>query len=174
MTNRKALAANLVGLIAIITIASIYHSRATSSSTSIFVPLRFHAAIRGAADAYALQPALITAVIHAESNFNPSAQSYRGAKGLMQINPPTQRYLRLKNAFDPRENIDAGSRYLRELINRFDGDLPLALAAYNAGPGAVARHGGIPPYRETQKYVKKVLAYYHYYSQAIGGDPLFS
>jgi soluble lytic murein transglycosylase-like protein len=113
-----------------------------------------------------LDPALITAVIHAESNFKHRAISFAGAKGLMQINPPTQRYLRVKNVYDPFENISAGTKYLKELIDAFDGDVILALAAYNAGPGTVRKYNGIPPYQETRKYVKKVMAFFHQYKQS--------
>lgn len=113
-----------------------------------------------------VDPALITAVIHAESNFKPRARSHMGAKGLMQINPPTQRHLRVKNVYDPFENICGGAKYLKELLESFDGDIGLVLAAYNAGPGAVRKYKGIPPYSETRKYVKKVLAFFDQYKQS--------
>ena len=138
------------------------------------VSLKFYDVIAEAAETHDVHPALIAAVIRAESNFNPKAVSYAGAKGLMQINPPTQRYLRLKNVFDPRQNIQAGSRYLRLLLDKFEGDLPMAVAAYNAGPGAVAKHDGIPPYKETKAYVKKVLTYYALYRKALASAALMS
>lgn len=138
--------------------------REVDGATNI-TSVRYSNSIEDAAKNYDLSPALIAAVIHAESNFNPRARSRKGAKGLMQIVPGTQRYLRLKNAYDPIQNIQAGSRYLRELLDLFGGDISLALAAYNAGPYAVTRHDGIPPYRETQTYVKRVLAYYDLYKQ---------
>ena len=108
-----------------------------------------------------LEPALIRAIIRVESNFNYKAVSPVGAKGLMQLMPVTARELGHKKALDPknpRANIYAGAKYIRELINMFDGNLKLAIAAYNAGPNAVLKHHGIPPYAETQLYVKRVLA----------------
>lgn len=113
--------------------------------------------IQAAADKHKLPPELITAVIHAESNFNPKAQSPVGASGLMQINEITRKHLKLNNIWDPRQNIAAGSFYLRQLLNRFNGNMTLAIAAYNAGPGAVSKYKGVPPYRETQNYVRKVM-----------------
>lgn len=107
-----------------------------------------------------LEPALLRAIIKVESNFNHKAVSRVGAKGLMQILPPTAAELGHKRALDhtnPRANILAGAKYLRAMINEFRGDLPLALAAYNAGPNAVKKYDGIPPYRETQEYVTKVM-----------------
>jgi soluble lytic murein transglycosylase-like protein len=101
---------------------------------------------------------VITAVIVAESGGKAHAVSPAGARGLMQIMPATGRELGLVNPFDPRENILAGTRYLSRMLKRFGGDITLALAAYNAGPGAVRKHGGIPPYRETMRFVSKVLA----------------
>ena len=131
------------------------------------VRLQFPEFIRTAAHVNGLHPALIAAIIEAESNFNPRAHSRAGAKGLMQISPLTERHLGLKNAWDPRENVAAGSRYLRGLVDRFDGDTRLAIAAYNAGPGAVLRYGGVPPYRETEAYVGKVFRLYTKYGGAI-------
>ena len=150
-----------------------YYGKAMEASGPA-VSLKFHEVITEAAKEHDLHPALIAAVIHAESNFNPKAVSYAGAKGLMQINPPTQRYLKLKNAYDVRQNVDAGTRYLKELISKFGGDVSLALAAYNAGPGAVSRFDGIPPYKETRAYVKKVLAYYQVYRRALDSAALIS
>lgn len=117
----------------------------------------FADAVREAADRFEVDPRVIEAVIARESSGNPRAESPKGARGLMQIIPATARELGLANAFDPRQNILAGTRYLSRMLERFNGDLALALAAYNAGPGAVARHGGIPPYRETIRYVSEVL-----------------
>lgn len=159
---------NLFG-IGILYMVTFFYGQAVSGSA---VPVeaervKFQDVIAEAAVANDIHPALIAAVIHAESNFNPRAVSGRGAKGLMQINPPTQRYLRLKNAYDPRQNVQAGTRYLRELLDLFQGNLSLALAAYNAGPGAVTKHDGVPPYKQTRAYVKKVLAYYRHYRSTL-------
>lgn len=110
-----------------------------------------------------VDPALIKAVIRVESDFDSGAVSSAGAQGLMQIMPKTAESLKLKNPFDPEENIRGGTRYLRFLLDRFDQDLPLVLAAYNAGPESVIRHGGIPPYKETAAYIRKVLHFYERY-----------
>lgn len=118
-----------------------------------------------AAQAYNLEPALIKAVIHQESGFNPKAVSKVGARGLMQLMPGTADSLGVIDSFDPRENILGGSRYLKGLLEHFGGDISLALAAYNAGPGSVEKYRGIPPYRETQNYVKSVLALYERYNK---------
>jgi soluble lytic murein transglycosylase-like protein len=103
---------------------------------------------------------LVSAVIRAESGFNARAVSRKGARGLMQLMPATASMLGVQNSFDPRQNIEGGVRHLRMLIDRFPGNLPLALAAYNAGERAVAQYGGIPPFAETQDYVTKVLTFY--------------
>jgi soluble lytic murein transglycosylase-like protein len=118
----------------------------------------FSEAVADAAGQYGIDPSVITAVIVAESGGKAHAVSPAGARGLMQIMPATGRELGLVNPFDPRENILAGTRYLSRMLKRFGGDITLALAAYNAGPGAVRKHGGIPPYRETMRFVSKVLA----------------
>lgn len=123
--------------------------------------LPFNAAVQAAARETMLEPALLHAVIAAESNHNPNAVSPRGAQGLMQLMPATARRFRLSDPYDPVQNVRAGAGYLRELRDLFQGDLALTLAAYNAGPGAVQRHGGrVPPYAETQRYVPKVLELY--------------
>lgn len=115
------------------------------------------------ADRYEIDPALIRAVIMVESSNNPNAVSRSGAKGLMQLMPGTARELGVEDVFDPEHNIEGGTKYLRRMIVRFDGDITLALAAYNAGSRHVLNYGGVPPFRETRQYVKKVLAYYETY-----------
>ncbi len=107
-----------------------------------------------------VDPRLVTAVVGRESAFNPAAVSPVGAQGLMQLMPQTARYLGITDPFDPRQNVFAGAKYLRKLLDTFSGDLDLTLAAYNAGPGAVARYRGVPPYRETIAYVRNVRARY--------------
>jgi soluble lytic murein transglycosylase-like protein len=116
-------------------------------------------AIRQAAAKYNLSPDLIRSVIRAESNFQPAAVSSAGAMGLMQLMPDTARDLGVTNAFDVRQNVDGGARYLRQMLDRFNGDVKLALQAYNAGPGAVEQYNGNVPFAETRQYVKRVLGY---------------
>ncbi len=114
-----------------------------------------------------LDEALIRAVIHAESAFNADAISSKGASGLMQLMPETARYLGVENSKNPQQNIAGGSRYLAELLNLFSDDERLATAAYNAGPGAVNRYQGIPPYKETNNYVDRVQILRQRYAQAL-------
>jgi soluble lytic murein transglycosylase-like protein len=113
-----------------------------------------------AARRHGLPPELVLAVVSVESAFRPDAVSPKGAQGLMQLMPATAGSLGVADAFDPAQNLDGGSRHLGQLLTVYDGDLTRALAAYNAGEGAVQRHGGVPPYRETRAYVKKVLQRY--------------
>lgn len=116
--------------------------------------------IHRAARKYSVDPLLVKAVIQTESNFDDRAVSSKGAKGLMQLMPETIRDMQVKDPFDPAENIRGGTHYLRQMLNTFEGDLPLALAAYNAGPEIVRKFGRIPPIPETRHYVKSVLATY--------------
>jgi hypothetical protein len=106
---------------------------------------------------YALPRSLVRAVARAESAFDTAAVSTKGAQGVMQLMPATARELGVRDAFDPAENIDAGARLLRQLLEKYEGRLAEALAAYNAGPGAVARHRGVPPFKETRRYVRRVV-----------------
>lgn len=118
-----------------------------------------HATIQG------VPAELVKAVMFAESAFNPDAVSRAGAQGLMQLMPPTQAQLGVVDAFDPEENIRGGTRLLADLVRRYEGNTRLAVAAYNAGPGAITRFGGVPPYPETQGYVEKVLALHQHFTQ---------
>ncbi|OGP50412.1 MAG: hypothetical protein A2Y79_05805 [Deltaproteobacteria bacterium RBG_13_43_22] len=121
--------------------------------------------IRAASLKYSLDPALVKAVIHAESRFDPRAVSPKGAVGLMQIDPDTARELGIKDPFNPKHNIDGGARYLKEMLDAFEGDQRLALAAYNAGPTRVYQHNGVPPFKNTKKYIKQVFRYVTYYQK---------
>src|SRR5882724_3301200 len=121
---------------------------------------RYVTEIRDASGRYGVPERLVQAVIRVESAFNPRAVSVKGAQGLMQLMPETASMLGVRNSFDPQQNIDGGVRHLRGLIDRFGNDLPLALAAYNAGEKAVVNHRGIPPFPETRDYVTRVLHLY--------------
>ena len=116
--------------------------------------------IKKASSTYDIPEKLIAAVMKQESNFNPKVVSQAGAQGLMQLMPKTAQYLGVSDAFDPEQNIMAGAKYLRQMLDKFDNDPSLALAAYNAGPSRVTKYNGIPPFKETQNYVKKVMNYY--------------
>ncbi len=127
--------------------------------------------IHRVAKTYIVDAALIKAVMHAESGFNPNAVSTRGASGLMQLMPETARRYGCDDIFDPQQNIRAGALYLKDLLKRFNNNHRLALAAYNAGENAVTRYKGIPPYNETQQYVRKVLAFKGRYTQMTATAP---
>lgn len=120
----------------------------------------FHGIIVQVAGRYEVDPHLIRAIIFAESGYNPRAKSKKGARGLMQLMPSTAKSLGVEDIYDPEENIDGGVRYFRSLLDRFDGDVQLALAAYNAGSRHVRNYDGVPPFRATQLYVKKVLKFH--------------
>ena len=121
-----------------------------------------HAHIREVAVRHNMSPLLVAAIIEAESEFNPRAVSRKGARGLMQLMPATASSLAVHDSFDPYENIEGGVRHLRRLLDRFHGNVPLAVAAYNAGEQAVINYGGVPPYRETRRYVARVLRRMNY------------
>jgi len=118
----------------------------------------FDTLIAAAARAHRVDERLITSIIATESNFDPRAVSPKNARGLMQLMPDTAKRLEVRDVFDPEQNIHAGTRYLRELLDRYHDDLPLTLAAYNAGPERVTQHGGVPPFRETRDYIARVTA----------------
>jgi hypothetical protein len=118
-------------------------------------------AIEEAAARHNVDPNLVRAVVKVESNFNPNAVSRKGAMGLMQLMPSTARQLKVKNPFDPEQNVDAGVRHLKQLLESYGGDIKLTLAAYNAGAGAVARSSGVPRYAETQNYVRRITNLYY-------------
>jgi len=119
--------------------------------------------IQTAAQVFTVDEALIRAIIHAESAYQPEALSPRGAQGLMQLMPATQQALQIENVFDPASNIEGGTRYLSRLLQEFDQNIDLTVAAYNAGPGAVRQFGGVPPYKETREYVRRVKILYRRY-----------
>jgi hypothetical protein len=122
-------------------------------------PAEFDPIINSCALEYGVDKSLVKAVIHAESGYDPNAISSKGASGLMQLMPKTAKSLNVANSFDPKDNIRGGVKYLKFLLDTFKGDVPLALAAYNAGLSRVAQYGGIPPFMETRNYVDKVLQY---------------
>ena len=135
-----------------------------SSTRGNFTQAEIDAAVDRAAQRHSVDPNLVRALIKVESNFNPNAVSRKGAMGLMQLMPQTARELHLTNPFDPEQNVDAGVRHLKHLMESFNGNVKLSLAAYNAGAGAVARSSGIPPFSETRNYVKRITQLYN------GGD----
>jgi Transglycosylase SLT domain len=133
-------------------------AQASAERSSLLRDTAYASLIAAAADTYGVDPIVVQALIQVESNYQPRARSSKGAMGLMQLMPSVAREYKVRNAYDPASNIDAGVRKLKSLIDGMQGDLRLALAAYNAGEGAVSKFGGIPPYRETQNYVSKILS----------------
>ena len=135
------------------------------------IPLNTHAfqnEIKAAAQYSAVEESLIRAIIHAESAYQPDAQSPKGAQGLMQLMPATQQQLEVSDPFNPALNIGGGTRYLSDLLLEFNGDIALTAAAYNAGSGAVRKYGGVPPFEETQEYVRRVRILYRRYQKVLG------
>jgi soluble lytic murein transglycosylase-like protein len=143
-------------------------SPARVGDASLARSARYRDLIRETAERHALAPALVESVIRVESNFEPRAVSPKGAQGLMQLMPATAAQLGVRDVFDVRQNVEAGVRHLRDLLDRYRGDVAFALAAYNAGVEAVARHGGIPPFAETRAYVARILQLL----QQVGGPAL--
>lgn len=129
-------------------------------------PAEFEQLIRTCSDKYGVSSSLIKAVIHAESGYNPNAVSSKGASGLMQLMPATAKSLKVADRFNPKDNVEGGVKYLRFLLDTFNGDVSLAVAAYNAGLSRVAKYGGIPPYNETRTYVNRVLSYMKSYQES--------
>lgn len=134
---------------------------APAPAPSMNIPSAYLDIINSACDRHGIDPSLVHAIVKVESDFNPYALSRKGAMGLMQLMPQTAVNMNIKNSFNPSENIDGGVKYLRYLIDRYEGNLSLALAAYNSGETAVKRWGTIPPFKETQNYVKRILKIYN-------------
>ena len=139
-------------------IAPVAAAPSVSERTAQLRETAYAGLITAAAEAHGVDPLLVQALIQVESNYQPRARSAKGAMGLMQLMPSVAKEYKLRNAYDPASNIDAGVRKLKSLIESMEGNLSMALAAYNAGEGAVARFKGVPPYRETQTYVSRILS----------------
>jgi soluble lytic murein transglycosylase-like protein len=139
---------------------------AAPNAPAMVPPAQIDALVSDNAQSQAVDPALIKAIIANESGFNANATSNVGAQGLMQLMPGTAAGLGVTDAYDPAQNVAGGTKYIKGLLDRFNGDVRLAVAAYNAGPGAVEKYGGVPPYAETQNYVQNVLASYAKYRGA--------
>jgi len=134
---------------------------ATANRSSDDIPVSYANIINAACERFAVDPSLVHAIVKVESDFNPFAISRKGAMGLMQLMPQTASTLNVRNTFSPHENVEGGVKYLRYLLDRYEGNLSLALAAYNAGETAVKKWGTIPPFKETQDYVKKIMHIYN-------------
>lgn len=146
------------------TLAETYSSRVGSTTEKRIAKYRH--LIEEKAKKYNLEPAMLASLVKQESNFNPYAVSHCGAMGMGQLMPQTARYLGVKDPFNAAQNLDGAAKYLSQQLTTFKGDIKKALAAYNAGPGAVKKYGGIPPYAETQNYVKSILSHYNQISSA--------
>jgi soluble lytic murein transglycosylase-like protein len=129
---------------------------------------RYDASIREASRTYSIPEPFIRAVIRVESDYDPRVVSIAGAQGLMQLMPATAKRMRVRNSFDPHDNIMGGTRYLRHLANLFGGDMVLTIAGYHAGEGAVMKYNGVPPYTSTRGYIRKVLGFYYKYKKKAG------
>ena len=140
--------------------ANIYTAQASTSSEKITTREQIKNIISRAAKKHGVDENLVNALIKQESGFNPNAKSRVGAMGLMQLMPATAKGLGVTNPMDPEQNVEGGVKYLKSMLNRYNGNIILALAAYNAGPGAVDKYDGVPPYKETQNYVRNILANY--------------
>jgi Transglycosylase SLT domain len=141
-----------------VTAAATQADQQTPELSGLLETTPYNEIISAMAEAHGVDPLLVRALIQVESNYQPKARSRKGAMGLMQIMPATARVYNVRNPFDPKANIEAGIKHLKSLIDRFGGGIELALAAYNAGEGAVTKFNGVPPYRETKSYVSRILA----------------
>lgn len=140
--------------------ANIYSAQAETGAEKISTREQIKNIVFRAAKKHGVDEKLVNALIKQESGFNPNAKSKVGAMGLMQLMPATAKGLGVTNPMDPEQNVEGGVKYLKSMLNKYNGNVILALAAYNAGPGAVDKYDGIPPYKETQNYVKSILANY--------------
>lgn len=159
MMKKKAFCALNMLLLGFFLLFSLSDGKAEDKSTSL-LESRYHGIVNTVAKRYYLPPELIHSIIRAESNYDPFAISPKGAMGLMQLMPETAKIYKVKNVFDPQDNIEGGVKYLNDLIKLFNSDTDLVLAAYNAGQEAVKKYGGIPPYPETKSYIKNVMRIY--------------